>query len=312
MEGMDTPSNVTPETSSADTGSDSQEFEGTESQDFATGSKKVANQVPKGSQKKDAPAQDDEFEEIALGSVKAKLPKSVAKAVKDLERGFHMKAQDLAKAKRELDTLEKGDLREIFKRRGIDAEEWAESTLAEKLELLSMSPEQRELKELREERARQDAAKKEIEEREKMTREAQEIAKHEETLSQEIAQAFQKTGLPPSKLYFEQITAAMYRAAQKGEDLSAEEAASRIGSRFQSQLAEHIQSLGAQGLRQLIGDKIWGEMREQDLKRVQDASSPHSLNAGQPSPGVKPANKAQNGKRKSMSPAEWSKWVDSL
>jgi len=109
------------------------------------------------SQEKKAAQIAEELEEIALGSVKGKVPKALAKAIKDFERGSQAKMREAAEARkqahenqqllalldRDPDAFAEHYARMTGKRLDLDA--FAEERLARKYDLMHMTPEQRRL-----------------------------------------------------------------------------------------------------------------------------------------------------------------------
>jgi hypothetical protein len=307
MEGMDT-SLVTPETGSEVAESESQEQEGTESE-----GQKVTPKQGGRDQKATPKAADSDEEEVKIGSVSAKLPKSVAKVVKDLERGFHLKAQEAAKAKRELDELSKADLKELAKRRGLDPYEFAEATLAEKLEQLAMSPEERELRELRAERqAREEEAKRQKQEAEAQERTAREQKEYQaavEKYDRELAEGFKEADLPKSPVYIAQVAFHLVSAKKQGVDLSVKEAIDKVRESFEPSLESHVRSLSVDRIQKLLGADLLKALREAEVKRVTGNTAPTPNSIARP--GGSPVT-SQSKRPKVMSEKEWKAWHDSL
>lgn len=247
---------------------------------------------------KAAPQTAEELEEIAIGSVKGKLPKELAKVVKDLERGFHSKAQEKAQLERQFRAeiqrfKENPDA--FFQAVGMDPEEFAESRLARRLEQMQMSPEQRELAELKAWKAEQEKLKAEQEAKEKETREQAEMRQVMEQTDMEVAEAWKDSGLPNDIFFVKQIAAIMRESAiltQNGtmeRPLTAKQAASIVKERLFKQLAPVVRQLGPEGILKFLGDDAWKTVREWDVARA--TSSAAKTSPGTSSPGQqKPAS----------------------
>jgi hypothetical protein len=303
MEGMEATSSVTPETSSdsSEGTQDSSESQGTE----------FGNAQSKPAPKAKAPVVDDDMEEIALGSVKGKIPRAMAKAIKEYERGFHSKAQEAAKLKRDLDGYEKADVREILKRKNIDAYEFSEATLAEKLEMLQMSPEQKRLREYeaklkgyeeQEKRAKDEAEKVELTRREQHA---------QGELDKEVGKAFQDSGLPKHPYFIQQIAAVMLAAGKQGFDLSAEAAAVKVKERFNAHLQQVLESLDDDGLQKYLGDRNLKRLREAEIRRVTGNTAP-TANSTQRPGDAKPSATRVNQPKKPMNEREYREHIAKL
>lgn len=301
-EGMESTSDVTPETESSVEGESDTQDEETQEE---TSAKKVSKQ-PK--------LTEEELEEISLGSVKGKVPKALAKAIKDYERGVQGKFQEVAQVKKQAQDLvsfAKQNPREFFKQLQIDPYDFAEATLAEKIEMMQMSPEQKRLMEseaeLKKYKEQEETVKKSQEE-EKRTKEESQVM---QSLDKEIAEAFASSGLPRHQIYIQQIAATMLSAEKRGEVLSAQEAAVRVKERFNNQLKEVFQNLEAQDLQALLGDDVLKKLRQAEIKRVTDNTAPTLKSASRPG-GSAPVTKTQQQAKKPMSEREWKAWHESL
>lgn len=226
------------------------------------------------------PAQNESEEmlEIALGNVKGKVPKAMAQAIKEFERGSREKFQKSAQTEKQLQNLVqslKANPKAVLSQLGIDPHEFAEMTLAEKLAELQKSPEQRELDELRSFKKQQEEA---IEAQRKQM-EAQEFSKREQTamqsLDSEIAKAFAESGLPKRPTFIRMIAGDMRAAALRGEDLTARDAASKIKQDLQSDFRGLLENLEPDAaLREYLGEETFKKLREYDVKRITGHAAP--------------------------------------
>jgi len=258
----------------------------------------------------EAKSEDDDFEEIKLGSVKGKVPKHLAKVVKDLERGFYAKsttAAQLAKEKQAMVERIKSDPRGLLKEHGIDPEEFAEMTMAEKIEALKMSDEERRFKEIEEENKRYKAK----EEKEKQERETQaKQARHaqiQQSFDKEIAEAWKESGLPTNTFYIKQMAAVMMESmaiAKAGElerPLTAKEAARIVKDRFEASIPQMLSQMEPEAAIRLLGEETFSKWRDWDVNRVTRKAAP-TPNADPESPAHKAASP-----KGPLSEAEWRK-----
>lgn len=281
-EGFDT-SDVTPETDAPDEGVQDQEHDGGES--VVEESETDGEGAPQGKAKaKPQAKEDDGTEEIKIGSIKAKVPKELAQAVKNLERGFHMKAQELAKEKQK--EAQRAQLKEQVKANpalvkrilteefGVDPEEFSEMTLREKLEMLEMTPEQRKLRELEEKNKTYEEKEREREEKAKKDREDREVGQIRQALDKAITDAWKDSGLPPEPFYVKMIAATVkdsihyVRQGKLEKPLTPKQAATIVKRNWENSNRNVIHGLDPKGIYDLLGEEKFNQLREWDLKRV--------------------------------------------
>lgn len=306
----DTGSSVTPETSSEASGTDIQSEVTQE-----TGQPKVEAKNPTEKQLRKLADQDmDAIVTVKVNGKAKDMSVREALRVKQLEEASYEKMNEAAQMKKQLSSLAqmaKSDPKKFFQAVGIDPYEFAESTLAEKLELLSMSPEKREAMEYKQQLERY----KEQEAEQKRQSEEQKRSQEEKTamasLDQEISTAFKESGLPKHALYVQQIAAEMLGAAKRGEDLPAKEAAARVKERFTNQVREIFDTLDAQAIQGYLSEGAMKKLREFEVQRVTEKTAP-TPNSAQVGPGKTSTPKAENKTpKKPMSEKEWRNWVAS-
>jgi hypothetical protein len=272
----------------------------------------------------------EEFEEIALGSVKGKVPKQIADAIKNFERGFQSKAQKAAQMEK-LVTLGKENPKEFLKQTGINIHEFAETILAERFEEMQMTPEQKQQREEKAElerlRSIDRASKQELIEQLKQLgdqipqdiekypkEEIQRYVQHRqaqyrqeaEGLDQEIGQAFSESGLPADKYTLAKVAFEISSAAKQGKNLSAKEALARVSQGYYEGTREHFSKMDGKRIHELLGDAVLDKIRKYDLERVTtQAASQFGQNQTQ-GQGQNPSS--QNGQpKKQLNQAEWRK-----
>lgn len=273
------------------------------------------------------PQGGDGFEEIKIGSVSGRVTKEIAQALKNLERGFNSKAQEAANTKKLL-SLAQENPKEFFKQTGKDAYDFAEELLAEKYEMMNMSPEARELKELKAreaERAKaESASKQEVidalkqfgpvpEGAESATREQlikyyhqqkQAYERTQTSLDTELGEAFKESGLPTDRQLAAKVAFEMMSALKRGKSLSAKEAVAKVSSEYFSGMKGLLGTMDVKRIHEVLGDEFLDKVRKYDLEQV---TAQTASRFGQPSqsPGQRPAS--EEPKKKYMNEIEWRK-----
>jgi len=307
MENVESTSSVTPETS-ADS-ADTQGTEENETQGQAT-APKTKEAKPKASKSEELT--EEEYEEIALGQVKGKVPKTVAKAIKDYERGIQNKFREVADVKKqaqEFQKFAKENPREFMKQLGIDPYEFAEATLAEKIEMMEMTPEQKELRELKSWKEQQEKAEKEAREAAEKKKQEEEYETESKKFNETFVKAWESSGLPPHRYFGQLMAATMLSSQKRGEDLQPDQAALKVKEAFLSTVGEIVSQLDPEGIRSLIGDKKLKELRDAEVRRVTEKTAPTANSSGRPEQGS--ATKPRNTPKKPMSEKEFRQWIES-
>lgn len=272
---------------------------------------------------KGSEAEAEGHEEIRLGGKAYKLPKDVAKAVKDYERGVQKKFQSVSQEQKQyaqqlearFEQAFKQNPRAMFERYGMDAREFSEMTLAEQIELMQMSPEQKELRELRAERERNQMTAKQQQEADARAAEQAKENDMRQAMDTEFAEAWKESGLPADTYYVRQIAAVVadsMRLVQRGDmrrPLTAKAAASIVKERFESHVSGISSKLPPEALYKLIGPENFNRLREWDVARVTGSQAPASQK--------RPADQAASGStRKSPlvfhNEHEWREHMDKL
>lgn len=286
-------SDVTPATGSADTAAQSQGMQDGQSRE--------------GQERTPAEIAADEMEEIALGSVKGKVPKSIAKAIKDFERGSQAKMREAAEYRKHvadrdkmLDLFESDPdkFAEMYsKSRGkkVDLDDMAEARLAHKYKLMTMTPEQRDHYETKQ-RLQQIEAN-ELQSKSGVISEIQELLgpdapkgleqypkeqlqhylqqqkatfdQTQQSLNQEIVDAWKESGLPKHPYFGAQMSFRMLSHQKRtGQPLQASEAASKVKADFMSAVRDVVSQMDPQGIQELLGKDTLTKVRQHDIDRV--------------------------------------------
>lgn len=295
-------SSVTPETSAPSGAKASGSNSGANDDQISTGAVKAQDKAVSGA--------EDEFEEITMGSIKGKVPKALAKALKDYERGAQAKFRHAAetiktseqRAQERVMQMAKTNPKEFLRKTGIDPDEFAEATMVEKIQLMQESPEQRELRELKTWKASQDEqAKKEKEEADKKEMASLE-EKEAKSLEDEMLKAFQTSGLPRNRFYMQQVAAKMYGARMRNEDLSAAEAAAKVREEFELGTRGVLEDTDVSTIQKLLGDKVLNKLREAFVAQA-TGQKQAALDQGATRPGATPETMSTQGQK--MNERQW-------
>jgi len=197
-------------------------------------------------------------------------------------------ASELKSQVQQIMKLAKSDPKAFLRQTGIDPYDFAESTLAEKFELMQMSPEQKELMDLKNYKKSQEQREKEdldAQEKHHMSRlESQEM----ETLDQEIGSALQEHGIS-DKYLASQVAARMLSASRQNKTLTAKQAAASVKQEYDSSILNVLSKMDAEAIHKALGKDKLKLLREYDVKRV----SGNQTSQQSQSPGAKPASTAK-------------------
>lgn len=241
----------------------------------------------------------------------------------ELGEGAQSKMQQAAQLRQQAEQIirfARANPKEFFKQTGVDPYEFAEATLAEKYEMMQMSPEQKRLMEL-------EKKNKDYEDREKQMREEREKHERSQTehklrgeIENEIVEAWKESGLPRHKYFAARIAAEMGSSlAQKkagviDQACSAKEAAANVKAQVVSELQDivlQVAKTDPAAAQQLLGNELMKILRDYDVKRV--TGSGQATQFGNQRPGTQPASeKSKNSGKQPMSEKEWDKYFKGL
>lgn len=279
--------------------------------------------------KKQAAPADSDYDEIKIGSVSGKVPRQIAEAIKNLERGFQTKAQEAA-AKSKLLSLAESNPKEFYKQTGKDPYEFAERMMLEKFENDSLSPEQKRLRELEaknnEYESKEMASKQQIinelkkygdvpEGLEKRPREEilryleRQQAVHENAkqgLDQEIGDAFKESGLPPDRFIISKVAFEMSSALKRGKNLTAKEALAKVNQEYFGGVKDLFGKMDVKRIHEVVGDEFFERLRKYDLDQVTANAASKLGQNFQNNQGQARAS-SQEPQKKYLSETEWRK-----
>lgn len=195
-------------------------------------------------------------------------------AQKRMQEASELKKQAIAEIQRRDQLLEMAlsNPEDFFRKTGRDPYEIAEQLILKKFEQAQMSPEQKELLELREFKKQQDLFRQKQEEDHKKRIEEEQLTieeqKYKSELDQGIGEALAKSGLPKTKFFVKQIALKIHNFAQRGKDLTADQAVELIKSDLNSDVKEFLGSLDAKAIQDYLGKDILDRLRKSDIELV--------------------------------------------
>ncbi len=161
---------------------------------------------------------------------------------------------------------------------GIDPKDFAASLIEDEMKLQAMSPEQREMQELK---AKYQAQQ---EEREKEKKQSED-EKYERLVQQEhdrieskLASTLEKSGLPKEAYVIKKMVDYMTFAAHQGVNLEPEDVIDVVKEEIQSDLRQMLQALGEDKVEQFIGKETLDKIRKKNIQKAK--ATPATVKAG--------------------------------
>lgn len=240
---------------------------------------------------------DGEEKEVPLEDLIANYQKGTA-AYKKFEEAAKLKkeADERMKMDQELLRLLKEDPRALLMHPEVghsreDIRKLAEGFLVEELELEQMTPEQRELKELRAKLKQQEEEKAQAEAAEREAR----IEAQKEHLAVEwtntIKDILPKYGLPASARTIAQMATHKERALEQGYDLPWEEAAKLTKEDFMRWQREIYNSLDGDDLVKVLGQDVADKLRKATLAKAKPTPPPSPSTPSAPKANIEEDDK---------------------
>lgn len=221
--------------------------------------------------KKDAEAKAiEEFEELIMGSNKFKVQKGLAPILKQWERAIQKKQQEIAQQKKELESI---DEETFFKKKGKNAKDWAEQLLIKELDAAALTPEQRELNELKAWKAEQEKAQKEFETKQNEERESVKTQEDYKKTVDSFIKTCSEVDLPPLQGIMTLVAMELERSHRFYEQgkiekpLTELEAANKIKSDLKALNKSIFSSVNPDQLEDLIGGDVLKKYQDWDIGR---------------------------------------------
>lgn len=240
----------------------------------------------------------------ALEEVELKIDGKIVKVTKEKALLMAQKAaaadkrfQEAAEAKQQAEELlgaaKQREFLKLAEKAGMskaEAKEALEQTLLKLYEEDAMSPEERELRELRQLKAQQEAeaeARKRAEEQERLTKEEQKFL---EKLESDLVDALEKSVLPPSPIMAKFAANYMSAAMANGIDLSPAEAVKLVEQDQITMAKQLVNGLPVSKLEEILGPKVVKAIRDAGVEAIKKNESKlkPSPAAAAPKPAPKP------------------------
>ncbi len=189
--------------------------------------------------------------------------------------------KEAAAAKKEMESFRKqlmdGDLIQTLQGMGMSKgqiDEYLAGAITRYAEQEAMTPEQRELQELRAMKAEREAQQK-LEQEERQRREEFEVIQREYTaVRDETSKAFEELGFPDSPILFDKVLAVMETAAEARYTISARDAAKVVLQEEVPTLASYIKSLPRETIKQLLGADLVKALATEKVVEAKRAEAP--------------------------------------
>ncbi len=252
---------------------------------------------------------EDDLEELKLGSHTARVPKELAKAIKELERGFHGKSQEAAGTRRQFEQFvsqAKQNPEWFFQQTGIDPDQFSQARLADKLKREMMSPADRKALEQEQELSKYRKTEQERQTKEIKEREERDFQQLNARVRQEALQSVGKSEEIRDDPYLvARVFAVKGAADEKNLAWDWDKCVDYVEKEQRASYTKRFSSLTPQQLEERLGAGALSKWREYDLKRVTEKSALGSGSSSQGRPGGSPASPRQEVSKKGLSEAEY-------
>lgn len=290
---------------------------------------------PDGDDSGDTQSLEDLLDETSM-SKKVKLKvngeekvMTVAEAikVKQLEEASHQRMREAAEDKKmakRLFNLAKEDPAHFLKLTGQDPFKFAQATVAERLEMMGLTDEQREAIQLKQENASLKQRQQAWEQQQRQAEIDAETEKEFKRLSMEVDEAWKGSGLPEQSNFKSSIAQVMIadrqqkyaEAQEQGLDpsqlneesfLTAKQAAEIVKSNWSESVKQTFSNMDAEAILGMFDKKTLTEIKKALVKRASDKTSPKYKTG----PGKSPASN-QSSKNSPLSEREYREWQEKL
>jgi len=225
-----------------------------------------------------------------------------------LAEAAEQKFQEAARNRKEIAQvleLMKNNPLEGLKRLGINPREFSEKYLAGELQREMMTPEQRELQELREFREKQTKAQQEAEmqaaEQAKQAQVAQQQQRAAAEYDKQISDVLTATNLPRSPETVKRVASVLRSALAKGYELDVPTAVDMVKQNYMTEVQALFGGLKGEALAKMLGDGLLKEVRKYDLAQLKSKLAPPPAD-----PTPQPAARSRESEKpRGMTPDEW-------
>lgn len=209
----------------------------------------------------------------------------------------------LRKQSEEFIRLAKSDPRKLLTHPGIgiDLQEFANSILAEQYEEQLLSPEEKEMRALRNQLAEFERQKKEVEERQQQEELDKYTQMYEQEYTEKIIGALETSGLPKTEYTVKKIAEKMLIAAERGLDVEPADVIQFVKADYMNDIKTLFGSANEDILMQLLGEDITKKVLKGSMKKIKSKAPVTSSRITEP---TKPSN-GKSAENKFLSRDEW-------
>lgn len=216
---------------------------------------------------------DDSPEAVAYLTKQFSLARAADKAMKE-NSSTKKQAEALVKAI-------KGNTKEALLEMGIDPKELAAAIIEEEIKKSQMSPEQKELEELRAHKKQMEEERQKMkEEQEKENRTKEEQLAYEK-ISNEIADAIKTTYLPKEPATVRRVAHYLKVANEQGVSVSAAEVMPFVEADLKEELQSILNQLGEDNFEEFVGKDRMSKQRKRNIEKAKSTpKTPATAKAG--------------------------------
>lgn len=226
-----------------------------------------------------------------------------------LAEAAEQKFQEAAKARREaaqvLEMLKQNPLA-VLTKLGINTREFSEKYLAGELQKEMLTPEQRELMELRDFRSQQEKAQQEAQRVAQEQAQQREFAALQERAAKEydtkITEVLTQTNLPKTPETVKRVAGLLKNALEKGYELDVPTAVDMVKQGYMGDVQSLLAGLKGEHLVKMLGDSLLKEIRQYDLARIKAKLNPQQDPAA---PAAAPVARERSEPSKYMNQDQW-------
>lgn len=190
---------------------------------------------------------------------------------------------------------------------GIDFKRLAQDYLKKELDKEMLTPEQRELMEVKEKLKLAEEEKKSLSEKESKERENKLVQHYSAEYEKDIIGALQNSGLPKTRGTVKRMAYYMQKGLEQGVELKAVDVVDLVKSDYIQEHNELYGSTDGDTLLKLFGDPTIKKILEANLKKIKGESSAHVPTSSKPGEGEQKKIPAQSLK---LEKDEWRKQLD--
>lgn len=190
---------------------------------------------------------------------------------------------------------------------GLNFRELAEQYLAKEIGREMLTPEQREIEELRQFKAERERQEEEARQAEMTTKQQAEFkaqqVKYAQAYDREITDALTGSGLPRTPQTLKRVAELMHNALSKGYELDAVTAADMVRESYQSDISQLYGQLDGEKLLAVLGEDLAKKIRMYDLQRLKAKQAPPPVQ--EPAAPAAPVSRREPKPAGGMKTNEW-------